>query len=222
VKNSNDLICIEPNIGFVAGTLVHTNNGLVPIEQLKIGDKVLSRAENDPEGDLIYKPVTETRQFQSKTLHFLRMGITGGTDQASVSGVITTPNHPFWVKNYGWKRADLLRMGDTVLLANGLDATVFEWGPIFATDTPNVGWVPVFYEIHGFHENGFLIDLRNNSINSDLFDVKSRVIYGDVAGDYRFKSVEESLYISDVYNITVAETHTYFVNYYGVWVHNKP
>jgi hypothetical protein len=30
--------------GFVSGTLVHTDKGLVPIERLKIGDKVLSKA----------------------------------------------------------------------------------------------------------------------------------------------------------------------------------
>ena len=29
--------------GFTAGTLVHTDKGLVPIDQLKIGDKVLSK-----------------------------------------------------------------------------------------------------------------------------------------------------------------------------------
>lgn len=29
--------------GLVAGTLVHTETGLVPIEQLKVGDKVLSK-----------------------------------------------------------------------------------------------------------------------------------------------------------------------------------
>lgn len=31
--------------GFVAGTLVHTKSGLVPIEQLKVGDLVLSQPD---------------------------------------------------------------------------------------------------------------------------------------------------------------------------------
>ena len=31
--------------GFVAGTLVHTDKGLVPIEQIKVGDMVLSKPE---------------------------------------------------------------------------------------------------------------------------------------------------------------------------------
>ena len=45
--------------GFTAGTLVHTETGLVPIEQLKIGDKVLSNAANGS-GELIYKAITNT------------------------------------------------------------------------------------------------------------------------------------------------------------------
>ena len=35
--------------GFVAGTLVHTDKGLVPIEQIKVGDMVLSKHENGEE-----------------------------------------------------------------------------------------------------------------------------------------------------------------------------
>ncbi|USE84461.1 Hint domain-containing protein [Acinetobacter tibetensis] len=42
---------------FVAGTLVHTNQGLIPIEQLKAGDLVLSKLAN---GELVYKPILRT------------------------------------------------------------------------------------------------------------------------------------------------------------------
>ena len=33
------------NTGFVAGTLVHTDKGLIPIQDIKVGDMVLSRPE---------------------------------------------------------------------------------------------------------------------------------------------------------------------------------
>ena len=39
--------------GFVAGTLIHTDKGLVPIQELKVGDMVLSKDESG-EGDLVY------------------------------------------------------------------------------------------------------------------------------------------------------------------------
>ena len=44
---------------FAAGTLVHTERGLVPIEQLRVGDKVLSKAADDS-GELVYKAISKT------------------------------------------------------------------------------------------------------------------------------------------------------------------
>jgi hypothetical protein len=50
--------------GLVAGTLVHTDKGLVPIEQLKVGDMVLSKHESNT-GEQAYKRVVST--FKSAT-----------------------------------------------------------------------------------------------------------------------------------------------------------
>ncbi len=47
---------IQMNSGFVAGTLVHTDKGLVPIQDIKVGDRVLSKDENG-EGETEYKKV---------------------------------------------------------------------------------------------------------------------------------------------------------------------
>ena len=44
---------------FAKGTLVHTKEGLVPIEKLKVGDWVLSKPE-DGTGEVAYKRVTQT------------------------------------------------------------------------------------------------------------------------------------------------------------------
>lgn len=40
--------------GFVAGTLVHTDKGLVPIEKIKVGDMVLSKHESG-EGEHVFE-----------------------------------------------------------------------------------------------------------------------------------------------------------------------
>lgn len=48
------------NTGFVAGTLIHTDKGLVPIQELKVGDMVLSRDEHNTDGELAYKRVLNT------------------------------------------------------------------------------------------------------------------------------------------------------------------
>ena len=42
--------------GFAAGTLVHTDKGLVPIQDIKVGDLVLSMSEKNV-GEKAYKPV---------------------------------------------------------------------------------------------------------------------------------------------------------------------
>ena len=94
---------------FVAGTLVHTREGLRPIEQIKVGDYVLSRPENG-KGEVAYKRVVNTFEFEDKETWFVswsdeslfpRLKTDLTVDQLieahGQSFVVTTPNHPFWV-----------------------------------------------------------------------------------------------------------------------------
>jgi hypothetical protein len=54
------------NIGcFVAGTVMHTREGLKPIEQIQVGDWVLSKPESG-EGEQAYKRVIKTVSFEEK------------------------------------------------------------------------------------------------------------------------------------------------------------
>lgn len=43
---------------FTAGTKVQTDEGEKPIEEIEVGDKVLAKDENNPDGELAYKEVT--------------------------------------------------------------------------------------------------------------------------------------------------------------------
>ena len=45
-------------MSFVAGTLVHTDKGLMPIQDIKVGDLVLSKINDD--GELVSRKVTKT------------------------------------------------------------------------------------------------------------------------------------------------------------------
>ena len=56
----------QPNLGFVAGTLVHTDKGLLPIEQLKVGDLVLSMPEDGRPEEKAYKRVIGTFKSDDK------------------------------------------------------------------------------------------------------------------------------------------------------------
>jgi hypothetical protein len=57
---------------FVAGTLVHTREGLKPIEEIKVGDYVLSKPESG-EGELCYQPVTQTFEHDDKEVFYLAL-----------------------------------------------------------------------------------------------------------------------------------------------------
>ncbi len=80
---------------FVAGTLISTNKGLVPIEKIKLGDIVLSK-----DG---YKKVTNTYEHNEKV-------ITGGFPNGVK--ITATSNHPFFTKNRGWVEFGELNQND--------------------------------------------------------------------------------------------------------------
>lgn len=126
--------------GFVAGTLVHTDQGLVLIEQLKVGDLVLSKPESG-KGEVAYKRVLKT--FKSPEKHrIMRVGFdvpnlthpfyknmaanmteeqilasvklcenSCSEDDSDPYYVYCTENHPFWTEEQGWVAADMLEEG---------------------------------------------------------------------------------------------------------------
>ncbi|MDR2637713.1 MAG: hypothetical protein LBB55_05185 [Zoogloeaceae bacterium] len=86
---------------FVAGTLVHTREGLKPIEEIKVGDYVLSKPENG-EGELSYQPVTRTYEFDNRELYYVvwsaRKELPEGEKPPSL------PNLPWSEDEEAWKK----------------------------------------------------------------------------------------------------------------------
>ncbi|OEY92780.1 hypothetical protein BJD20_05370 [Acinetobacter proteolyticus] len=78
--------------GFVAGTLVHTEKGLVPIQEIKVGDRVLSRHVSS-KGPTEYKQVIKA--FKQDVKHPVMSPL-------KLSNILCTEEHPFWVKDRGW------------------------------------------------------------------------------------------------------------------------
>lgn len=94
---------------FAAGTPVHTRDGLVPIEQLRIGDQVLSLDART--GKLDYKPVVVVlHNPPSETLKIRSGGET----------VTTTTIHRFWKAGQGWSLARDLAEGDPLRGVRGI------------------------------------------------------------------------------------------------------
>jgi len=92
------------NSGFVAGTLIHTDKGLVPIQDIKVGDLILSKPVlSKPEsgvGEIEYKPVISTFKSPKKESIFKVEFFNETVAKQGGKGrnyILCTSNHPFWV-----------------------------------------------------------------------------------------------------------------------------
>ncbi|MBI4511331.1 MAG: Hint domain-containing protein, partial [Deltaproteobacteria bacterium] len=97
---------------FLAGTLVVTADGLVPIEEIREGDLVLSR---DPEsGEEGWKRVKRSHVRMAHEIIDVTLD-----DGVELDGLGVTPEHPFYVKDLGWLEARDLVPGDEVYSSRG-------------------------------------------------------------------------------------------------------
>lgn len=92
---------------FTAGTKVLTDEGEKPIEEIEVGDKVLSK--NEETGEQAYKEVLNL--FRNKRDVIYKLSVGG-------QFIETTFNHPFWVEGKGWILAEDLEEGDILQNSN--------------------------------------------------------------------------------------------------------
>jgi len=85
-----------------------TNEGEKNIEDIEVGDIVLSK--NEETGEQAYKEVTAIHRNEKDTTYKLSVG-----NQT----IETTDNHPFWVDGKGWVLAVNLKVGDKLVQSNG-------------------------------------------------------------------------------------------------------
>lgn len=98
---------------FVAGTLVMAVAGMVAIENIKAGDKVIST--NHETFETAEKTVLETYIRQvDKLVHLTING----------EEIVTTDNHPFYVQGRDFIEAGNLLVGDKLISVNGEDLFV--------------------------------------------------------------------------------------------------
>jgi hypothetical protein len=201
--------------GFTAGTLVHSKDGLVPIEEIKVGDLVLSRSEHREAGaGLSLKRVLKTLVHEDKEVKFIGYKNGPNLKKERTHALFSSLDHQFWVKDKGWTAASLLQgdwLGPSHLelssCAPAFSVPMF----IYKSDRDGIGWVASA----GFEGEGFEWDFVKGEwgINS-YFDTKNWPIHDvDDGGDgdgYR--------YTATVYNLEVDAFHSYFVGEHGVLV----
>jgi len=99
----------------VAGTLVHTDHGSKPIEEVKVGEKVKSFKERT--GQTSYEPVMELMQHDG-TFQLVKVTLDSGESLEATAG------HPFYIQGKGWNVAATLKVGDALRLHNGVTLVV--------------------------------------------------------------------------------------------------
>lgn len=227
----------EKQSGFVAGTLVHTDKGLVPIEQIKVGDAVLSK-HSSGEGDSIYTPVAGTVEFGNTPIYRLtaiqeeteqRLEAEGRFDikEEDEEFFFVSANHPFWVVGKGWMNADFLVDEDMLILSSGNKATVIGKGdsnsiqPLYFPDNYD-STIAAWAHLGGYTEHGPLVDLKTGHALGFVANLEvTNYLIAEYDPDVK-KIWEKGKgpYTTTVYNIEVEDFHTYYVGKAAIWVHD--
>ena len=205
--------CELPGDGCIAaGTLVHTKEGLIPIEKIKVGDWVLSQPEET--GERVYKRVVKTVAFEEEPVwqvtYFSQHAFDAGDLRGELRRLIVTPNHPFWLVGKGWARVDELEFFNQLEFADGQLGVVDGVLPLYRSDTAGVAWVSDM----AYSGEGELIDLRNGA--SGEHPIRKLV---NCLDEVELEDDPSSLFRTTVFNLEVENCNTYYVGEFGVWVH---
>ncbi|WP_434634720.1 hemagglutinin repeat-containing protein [Chromobacterium sp. CV08] len=100
---------------FVAGTPILTDKGLKAVETFVGGELVWAR--DDQTGEYGFRPVVAHKATVDQDIFRVVVEDAAGKQEV----LRTTAEHPFWIKDWGWRKAALLQPGMTLLdKADGL------------------------------------------------------------------------------------------------------
>lgn len=213
--------------GVAAGTLVHTKEGLVPIEQIKVGNYVLSKPENG--GEQAYKRVLQT--FAHTPERVIQVEYQPDESRKIIHHITTTLDHLFWIEDLGWTVARELYRNWTrenkLGLCDGSQIKAYGTSSIYVSEHPGVGWLPSF--MGATDDPGCLWDFINHKlVATNVFAIdairhEDPIAYRpDSSGELTLGEIQDqAVYLKlPVYNLEVEDFHTYYVGKHGVWVHN--
>lgn len=199
------------NAGFIKGIRAYTKEGRKRIEEIQVGDYVLSSPE-DGSGQPQYKRVLKTFAHAPQPIFEISIGPEGWEFPDPLTAVVATGNHPFWVEGIGWARADMLKPEQRLRQGDGGFATVSAVKPVYRTGKAGIGWVTGAIDPEG----------RGTVFNYAEYDVASD------EDQERFKYLPREVLNSDdlflrvpVFNIEVEGSDAYYVGgKYGFRVHD--
>ena len=238
------------NAGFVAGTLIHTDKGLVPIQDIKVGDMVLSRPEwGDKNVPTEYKRVS--RAFCSGESAVYRV-VYIDNDEEYIDGekikakaMFVSENNPIWIEEREeWVAVKNLKDYETVLssLDSSKDYTVVSVYPIFEIEAFStcLSDMAISLPLSKFGhctqrdirpDVDAIIFSTSNELQChrveewcDLYDIsyEKKSIPEEVIKELDNLDVNTSnnFFNAKFYNIEVEDFHTYFIGHARLWVHD--
>lgn len=208
---------------FAAGTLVHTQEGLRPIEQIKVGDYVLSKPEIGF-GEVSYKRVINTFEYEDKEVWYIEAWMPDSqrlnTDEDRpnhIAMLVVTGNHPFWVVNAdafyprenvdlsdatdaypsAWLRADELEEGIVLQAHDNRYAQIKEVKKLIRMGTPGYGWYRDEWE-QDYMEYGWVVNVNGQrpARCSGVLPGEPELVPLDVNAKSRF-SFKQAIFLND-------------------------
>jgi hypothetical protein len=211
----------EQGSGFAKGTLVHTSEGAKPIEQIQVGDSVLSMFERG--GEQAYKRVLKTFAHEPRRIAQLEYALPRQdleylvrAQQGIQTGRITTTlNHPFWTKEVGWAAPSHMQ-GNSIgtfhlQCKDGNNIQFWSVNNIYLSEQPNVGWTSNC-KPESMRGHGSLWDYAAHRLVAPEAYAQEDISWGEHPDPY-FKA--------PVYDLEVEHFHTYYVGEIGLWVRNQ-
>ena len=214
---------------------MHTREGLVPIEKIKVGDWVLSQSEQV--GELTYKQVEETFVNDSAEVWLVEYRVADQSyeswddfdnwkwadewmpkdenNELEIGYFVATSNHPVWLKGVGWARVDQiswsLNEGSSVLLTkDGRSLVVHDSRILYQSAQEGIGFA--FSPATG--DPGPFVDWRDDKL------VFSELSQKNIDLAMRKRDFLEHPANLRVHGISVAEFSTYYIGKEGIWVHD--
>ena len=121
---------------FADGTLVHTKNGTVRVEDIRTGGYVLAQPEE--QGEQTYKRVLMKTCLEDTPVWMVIYNV-GDWGSQNYHRLVITPNQPLWVDGKGWVQVkDMDFDGDELQLANGEVAKLMQVSPLYFSATVGV------------------------------------------------------------------------------------
>lgn len=216
--------------GFPAGTRVVTDKGLTRIEDIKIGDLLLSKSEN---GEQVFKPITKIVIHEDVEIFELTYAIVKNTTKphslsdtnilnaskkGKVFGIRVSANHLFHSENKGWTAVKDLKKGQ-LLTAKNLELFnyVILSAPEFQTTdseiTASLGFTSVTklsqfddkttpqYSFQVYDDKGDCQELLDGKSSRSPIKIDNK---GEIF-------VTEKLRLATAYDLEIADNHNYYV-----------